>query len=185
MMALPIATITEAVAQHFGVSVADIRSERRHADTTLARHVAMTMARRLTPRSLSVIGRQFGRRDHTTVINAVRRIAALEVTDVDLAHDIAVLTVNLKKRLEELQMRQVDEAIGQIDALGVAARVMRSPRRGAIGLSVIETVAVCAALIVAETRLAQIAETVAQPASGEPATEHMELAAPAAEGDPT
>lgn len=65
--------IIEAVAQDFGVSRDEILSERQRGDAVAARWAAMDLVRRMTPMSLPRIGRVFGR-DHTTVLNAVRKM---------------------------------------------------------------------------------------------------------------
>jgi chromosomal replication initiator protein len=69
-----IRTIIQVVAAASGVTPIDVRSPRRNAKIVLARHVGMWLASRLTPRSFPTIGQAFGRRDHSSVIYAVRRI---------------------------------------------------------------------------------------------------------------
>jgi chromosomal replication initiator protein len=71
---LKIADIQKLVASHFQVSLNDIMSARRNASVVRARHVAMYLAKLLTPKSLLEISRRFGGRDHTTVLHAVRKI---------------------------------------------------------------------------------------------------------------
>lgn len=66
--------IKRAVCAEFAVSRTEIESERRGAPIVLARHVAMALAQRLSARTLHYIGRQFGGRDHTTVLYAVRKM---------------------------------------------------------------------------------------------------------------
>lgn len=70
-----IATIRRVVAEHFGVSDSDLDSGRRWSHVALARHVAMWCVRQLG-RSYPAIGREFGNRDHTTAMSAVRKIDA-------------------------------------------------------------------------------------------------------------
>jgi hypothetical protein len=74
---LPLRAIQRAAARHYGVRVADLLSARRTREVVGPRHVAMYLAKALTPRSLPEIGRQFGGRDHTTVLHAVRKIDRL------------------------------------------------------------------------------------------------------------
>jgi len=57
------------------VSIDALRSERRDEYLVRVRQVAMWLARTFTLASLPEIGRQFGGRDHPTVINAVRKLA--------------------------------------------------------------------------------------------------------------
>ena len=69
--------IQQVVAEHFRVDVKDILAHRRTSDIVLPRHVAMYLTKKLTHRSLPEIGRLFGRRDHTTVLHAIKKIEAL------------------------------------------------------------------------------------------------------------
>lgn len=66
--------ITECVANHFKVSVEDIKSKRRTQNIVYPRMLAMCLIRRLTDYSLESIGSIFGGRDHTTVIHAIDKI---------------------------------------------------------------------------------------------------------------
>jgi len=70
---ISILEIKRAVAERFGVSVADIDSDRRQATISTPRQVAMYLAKHLTPKSLPAIGKAFGR-DHATVIHAIKKI---------------------------------------------------------------------------------------------------------------
>jgi chromosomal replication initiator protein len=65
--------IATAVARHFELKVADLKSPLRRQPLVVGRGVAMYLARELTDASLQQIGRFFGGRDHTTVINALDR----------------------------------------------------------------------------------------------------------------
>lgn len=67
-------TIQEAVAKHFGIKTAEMKSKRRTRNITFPRQIAMYLARDLTDNSLSEIGGTFGGRDHTTVIHAYEKI---------------------------------------------------------------------------------------------------------------
>lgn len=82
-------TIQRATAMEFApVSLFDIRSPRRNATTVLARQVAMYISKMTTSRSLPEIGRLFGRRDHTTVLHAVRKIELKMQADLVLAERV-------------------------------------------------------------------------------------------------
>jgi chromosomal replication initiator protein len=76
----PIRSIQRAVAEHFGVTLLDLLSDRRAAKIARPRQVAMWIVRHSTPRSLPEIGRMF-KRDHTTVIHALAQIDALMARD--------------------------------------------------------------------------------------------------------
>jgi chromosomal replication initiator protein len=71
-----IADIQAAACEHFGVSAQELISSTRTARVAWPRQVAMYLARELTDESLPAIGREFGGRDHTTVLHACRRASA-------------------------------------------------------------------------------------------------------------
>jgi hypothetical protein len=90
--------IQAASEKHFGVSHRDIISARRTAQVVHPRQVAMYLARTLTLRSLPDIGRQFGGRDHTTVLHAVRKIGALVASDSSVvAQDVDAISAVLPR----------------------------------------------------------------------------------------
>jgi chromosomal replication initiator protein len=74
--------IEAAVCEAFGVSLAAFRGIRRHRETAEARHAFVGIARLLTRKSLPDLGRYRGR-DHTTMLNSVRRFAHLTATDAE------------------------------------------------------------------------------------------------------
>lgn len=69
--------IQKTVAQYYRIKVADLLSKKRSRSIARPRQMAMTLAKELTSHSLPEIGDAFGGRDHTTVLHACRRIAAL------------------------------------------------------------------------------------------------------------
>lgn len=73
MPARSIAEIKAAACEQFGISGEELVSAARTARLTWPRQVAMYLARELTHESLPAIGREFGGRDHTTVLHAWRR----------------------------------------------------------------------------------------------------------------
>lgn len=91
-----VARIKAAVGNYYGVDVIDITSNRRTAEVVKPRQVAMYLAKTLTTRSLSEIGRFFGRRDHTTILHGVRKITGLRATDPVLHQELTELEAVLK-----------------------------------------------------------------------------------------
>ena len=71
--------IQEAVSVRFHVKVSDLKSRRRSKTLVHPRQIAMFLCRELTDASFPEIGRQFGGKDHTTIMHACRQVAkALE-----------------------------------------------------------------------------------------------------------
>jgi len=69
--------ILEHTATMFGFSIEEIKGKSRQRPLVTARQVAMYVFRELTDLSYPAIAREFGGRDHTTVIHAVEKIKAL------------------------------------------------------------------------------------------------------------
>jgi len=65
--------IAQEVAAKHGISIRDIISHRRDVPTVKARHEAFWRCRKETTYSIPQIGHHFGQRDHTTVLNGIRR----------------------------------------------------------------------------------------------------------------
>jgi len=84
---ISIDNIQKTVADYFKIRVADLSSKNRKQSITRPRQVAMCLARELTSHSYPEIGDAFGGRDHTTVINACKRVAELKDDDVKMAED--------------------------------------------------------------------------------------------------
>jgi chromosomal replication initiator protein len=76
----PLLIMEEAAAQ-FGFSVDELKSKHRQRPLVTARQIAMYVMRELTELSYPNIAREFGGRDHTTVIHAVEKIGALMSKD--------------------------------------------------------------------------------------------------------
>lgn len=83
--------IQRKTAEHYGLKMSELLSQRRAREVARPRQVAMYLAKKLTPRSLPEIGRRFGGRDHTTVMHAVRRIEELRKVDPEIASDVGQL----------------------------------------------------------------------------------------------
>ncbi len=88
---ISIENIQKTVADHFKIRVFDLVSKNRKQTVTRPRQIAMCLARELTSHSLPEIGDAFGGRDHTTVINACKRIAKLKESDHRISEDYAHL----------------------------------------------------------------------------------------------
>lgn len=93
---LTVEDIQRRVAEYYRIRLADIHSPKRTKTVTLPRQVAMFLAKQLTSKSLPEIGRQFGGRDHTTVLHGVRKIEELMNTNAAVREDIELLRKTLQ-----------------------------------------------------------------------------------------
>ena len=88
---ISIELIQKSVADHFGLKVADLKSEKRLKAFVQARQIAVWLCRDLTSASYPDIGARFGGKDHSTVIHAAKKIDKLQSEDPNLAKTIEEL----------------------------------------------------------------------------------------------
>src|SRR5262249_55669868 len=95
--AVSIDRIQQLVSERFGLSREELCGDRRSQNIVYPRHVAMYLSRELTDLSLPKIGKEFGGRDHTTVIHATSRIARLIREDRSVYNLVQELTARVKQ----------------------------------------------------------------------------------------
>ena len=83
--------IIKDVCAYFGVKSTDIKGPRRHKVISLPRMVAMYLCRKYTDASFPEIGRKFGGRDHSTVMNSVSKVERLLGTEPQVAKAVRSL----------------------------------------------------------------------------------------------
>ncbi|MCB0361920.1 MAG: chromosomal replication initiator protein DnaA [Bdellovibrionales bacterium] len=91
---LSVEDIQKLTCEHFKIRLSDLKSRARTKQLVIARQSAMWLVKKHLDKSLVEIGRAFGGKDHTTVINAIRR------TNCQLAKN-----PDLKRDIEDLEMR--------------------------------------------------------------------------------
>jgi len=93
---ISVENIQKTVADFFNIKIADMYSKKRPANIARPRQIAMYLAKEMTQKSLPEIGELFGGRDHTTVLHAVRKIAADRSKSPEVNHELHVLEQTLK-----------------------------------------------------------------------------------------
>jgi chromosomal replication initiator protein len=86
--ASPVEEIQQRVSTAFGISRAELVGSTRAATPLRARQVAIYLTRELTDLSLPQIGRLYGGRDHSTVLNSIRRVEARFDEDAELRSSV-------------------------------------------------------------------------------------------------
>jgi chromosomal replication initiator protein len=89
--------IQELVSERFSLSLEELCGDRRSQNIVYPRQVAMYLSRELTDSSLPKIGKEFGGRDHTTVIHATSKIARLIREDRSVYNLVQELTARVKQ----------------------------------------------------------------------------------------
>jgi chromosomal replication initiator protein len=94
---ISIERIQDLICERFGVTMAELTGERRSQNIVYPRQVAMYLSRELTDSSLPKIGKEFGGRDHTTVIHATSKIARMIREDRSVYNLVQELTARVKQ----------------------------------------------------------------------------------------
>lgn len=92
---ITIEEIQKLAADHYKVRVPDIKSKTRTKPLVTARQVAMYLVKKHLEKSLVDIGRSFGGKDHTTVMNALRRIEDQLNKNSEIKRDIDELETRI------------------------------------------------------------------------------------------
>ena len=98
---LTIEAVQKAVAAYFTVRIADLKGPKRHKGIARPRMIAMYLSRQLTNASFPEIGLRFGGKDHSTVINACKRIEALQADEPELQAALAAIRAQLSTEAAE------------------------------------------------------------------------------------
>jgi len=88
--------IQEVVAAYYNITTEELCSKKRTKDITYARHVAMYLSRMLVDKPLKNIGKDFGGRDHSTIIHACDKVSAELEENSKLKKEIGEMEKKLK-----------------------------------------------------------------------------------------
>ncbi len=88
--------ILEATSETFGFGVDELRGPNRRRPLVTARQISMYVFRELTDFSYPAIGREFGDRDHSTVMHAVEKITGLMKERQQIYNQVTDLILRIK-----------------------------------------------------------------------------------------
>ncbi len=83
--------IMSVVGEHLGVSVDDIKSKKRTQSIAQARQISMYLCRALTDKGLKDIGEALGGKDHSTVINGIKRVEEKMKVDAEFDAQLDII----------------------------------------------------------------------------------------------
>jgi chromosomal replication initiator protein len=87
---------TNLTAKMFGFGVDELQGKSRRRPLVTARQIGMYVCREMTELSYPAIAREFGGRDHTTVIHAVDKVSKLMKERQQVYDQVTELTQQLK-----------------------------------------------------------------------------------------
>jgi chromosomal replication initiator protein len=88
--------ILAVTSEYFGFSIEELCGPSRRRPLVIARQISMYVFRDLTDFSYPAIAREFGGRDHTTVIHAVEKITALMKERRQVYEQVTQLTAKVR-----------------------------------------------------------------------------------------
>ena len=91
-------TIVEEVARTFNVTPEEIKSSNRRANLSKARQIAIYLVKDITNMSMNLIGEEFGGRDHSTIVYALKQIEKNMEKDPKLKATVEDIIKNIKNR---------------------------------------------------------------------------------------
>jgi chromosomal replication initiator protein len=94
--AITVEYVQKRVCEYYGLKVQDIKAKKRTKDIAFPRQVAMYLSKLLTDSSLSEIGKNFGGKDHSTVIHACKLIEDRRQKDEDFDRKIDYLIKKIR-----------------------------------------------------------------------------------------
>jgi chromosomal replication initiator protein len=74
-------SVQKIVCEHFALKLADMKAKKRTKEIALPRQIAMYLSKQLTNLSLSDVGKNFGGKDHATVIYACKQVEEKRAKD--------------------------------------------------------------------------------------------------------
>lgn len=95
--AISVDLIIDMVSRYFNISIEDIKGKKRNASIAMARQIAMFITRDMTSLSLEDVGREFGGKDHTTVLHSIKKVESAIQIDPKMDRDISELKENIRK----------------------------------------------------------------------------------------
>ena len=90
--------IVQEVARTYGVSAADIRSKRQDAGTVEMRQMSIYIVRELTGMSTNAIGKEFGGKNHTTILYSLSQFEDKLKSRSDLREKVKNIMKNVQER---------------------------------------------------------------------------------------
>lgn len=100
--------IMAQTAAYYQIDVASLTAASRSRAVTMPRHIAMYLCREMTDLSLPKIAEVFNRRDHTTVINAVRNVEKKMAANQSIYNQVTQLTAQIKRAASEHMQQLTD-----------------------------------------------------------------------------
>ena len=91
------AMVMTQTADYFGLTIEDLRSKDRAQTMVHARHIGMYLCRELIEMSTTKIGKEFGGKDHTTVMSASRKISTQMAERRDTYNQVQEITARIKQ----------------------------------------------------------------------------------------
>ena len=116
-MNISVEVIKKATAEFYGIEPSDINGPWRKQEIVQPRHVAMYLSRHLTNLSFPDLGTEFGGRNHTTIMHAVRKIKKRMERELNLLNEIDTIAAAIGCAVEPESERRMDRLVNALAPL--------------------------------------------------------------------
>ena len=86
------------ICSYFHVDEDTLRGQSRSRDVVAARQIAIYLIRRMTSLSLNDIGKEFGDRDHSTIMHSLEKVESQMRSDPAFAEKVKEITSNINSK---------------------------------------------------------------------------------------
>jgi len=93
--------VLEVVAREFNVKISDIKSKKRQRVLVTARRIAIYLSRELTTSSMPQIAVYFGKRDHTSVTYAIKKVTK----EMEVNNEFKALISDLSRKINSIKSK--------------------------------------------------------------------------------
>ena len=91
-------TIISYICSYCGVDEATLRGQSRGREVVAARQIAIYLIRRMSGMSLNDIGKEFGDRDHSTILHSLEKVEKQMRSDPAFAEKVKEITTNINSK---------------------------------------------------------------------------------------
>ena len=84
--------IQQKISERYNIKIVDLSSPRKVRSIARPRQIAMYLSKQLTSKSLVEIGKKFGKKDHTTVVHAIKTIEKMMESDKEFFKEVDIIT---------------------------------------------------------------------------------------------
>jgi len=96
-LAITVQKIQKIVSEFYDIKLSDLKSANRSKPIAKSRQIAMYLSKNLTTLNLAKIGKDFGNKNHATVIHAVKTVEKMMKDDYKALQEVKLLEEKIRQ----------------------------------------------------------------------------------------